>query len=208
MVACLDSQEAMVRKLLKDTGKTQFRITRSDCYTVPSSTLLDPFTLMSIEKPLIFSKGIVILDSEVTQELLEEKNIRFEAKVVYFPKNLMQTMVSRLEKSSKGMVYDPAKMELITGEQQLTKIRLSHMPENTIMIVTGELMVNSDVSPDELAQKIQYLDNFGEITGSPDAASILQGKLRLNEGSIESEGSADDDETYDNIIENVASYVL
>ncbi len=211
VIGCLDTQETLLRKVLKDTGKTKFKITRSDCHNLPDGSRLDPFTLMSITKPLVCSSGILILEEQITPELLQEQDLKFEATVVYFPSALMKAMLTRLEKGTKGFPYEPGKLEVTGGHQQLTKVRLEAMNDHCTLVVCGELEVDSEVTPESLAAKIGSLDNYGRIMAAKDAASILQSKLRQNEGAIKTPDGEEDDtesENYDHVIENVATYVI
>jgi len=211
VVSCLDTQETLLRKVLKDTGKTKFKITRSDCHNLPDGSRLDPFSLMSITKALACCSGILILDEQITPELLQEQDLRFEATAVYFPSALMKAMLTRLEKGTKGYPYEPGKLELTGGHQQLTKVRLDAMAERCTLVVCGELEVDSEVQAESIAAKIGILDNYGRILASKDTASILQSKLRQNDGAIKLQDEEDEDtesESYDHVIENVATYVI
>lgn len=211
VISCLDSQEAAVRRTIKDSGKTRLKVTRADCYYLPDGSKLDPFTLMSITKPSVCSAGLLILDEQITPDLLKDRDLKFEGTAVYFPSALMKEMLTRLEKGVKGFVYECGKLELTAGQQQLTKVRLDAMAEGCTLVVCGELEVDDKVMPEDLAAKIAVLDNYGSISASKDAASILQSKLRRNDGAITPFGDAEDEEdtkAYDHVIENVATYVL
>jgi len=211
VISCMDSQEAVIRKACKDSSKTKFKITRADCHYLPDGSKLDPFTLMSIAKPAVCSSGLLVLDEQITPDLLKDKEIRFEATAVYFPSPLMKEMLTRLEKGCKGFMYEPGKLEVTGGHQQLTEVRLNAMADRCTLVVCGELEVDERVLPESLAAKIGTLDNYGSIRASKDAASIMQSKLRQNDGAIEPYSEAEDEdntENYDHVIENVATYVI
>ena len=210
-ISCLDSQEAMLRQVLKDNGKSKLRISRSDCHNLPDGSRIDPFTLMSITKPFICSRGIIILDEQISPELLQEQSVKFEAAAVYFPSSLMKPMLNRLNGETKGFPYEAGKLELTSGHQLMTAVRLDSMAERCTLVVSGELEIDAGIQPESLAAKIGILDNYGRILASRDAASLLQGKLRQNEGEIKAQSDDDEDletESYDHVIENVATYVI
>ncbi|HPH60590.1 MAG TPA: hypothetical protein PLX72_02990, partial [Candidatus Syntrophosphaera sp.] len=96
------------------------------------------------------------------------------------------------------------------SEQIITPARLESLPEGTLLLVNGVLKFDEGVSLETAAAKIAILDNYGEITASRDLASILQGKLRRDEGSITSneETGTTADAAYDTVIENVATYTF
>lgn len=210
-VKCLNTQEEMMRKALVESEATRVRIIQVDFHYVPGGTMLDTFTIMTVNKQTVSCPGLLILDDDVTEELIRQKNIRFEAGTLYFPKTVMHEMVARLAPKTRGIPYEVGRIELVTGEQALTSARLEAMQDRTALLVVGTLEVDDDLPLDGINAKIAVLDNYGEITANRDIASILQGKLRQNEGSIrikDDEAESGEDEGYDTVIENMASYSL
>ncbi|MBW6514623.1 MAG: hypothetical protein K0B87_07695 [Candidatus Syntrophosphaera sp.] len=206
-----EGQEKMLKKVLKDTEKTRIKILRFDYHYVPGGTVIDSFTLMTLGNKTISCYGILFLHEEVTHELIQEKNVRFEAGTVYFPKSVMREMASRLGPETKGIPYEPEKTDVVACEQTITQARLEAMPDKNTLVVTGILNLDDDIKLDTLSAKIATLDNYGEIIASKDVASILQGKLRINDGSIQVRGEKDldfDESGFDNVIENVATFTL
>lgn len=211
-IKCGEPHEAMLRKVLLEPEKARIRIVRLDFHYVPGNTMLDTFTMMTVNKQTISCYGILILLEEISEELIRKKDLRFEAGTLYFPKNVMHEMAQRLAPGTRGIPYEPNTLEVIGCEQTITPVRLEAMPDKATLVVTGELNFAEDVAVSAIAGKIGVLDNYGQITASRDAASILQGKLRHSEGVIRVQGADDDDEPecgqFDNVIENVATYVM
>lgn len=209
-VTCTLSQEEMLRKVLETGEQTRVRVIRSDYHYVPGGTRLDAFTVMTVNKNTISCPGLLILDEELTDDIIREKDLRFEAGTLYFPKTVMREMSARISSGSHGIPYEPGKLTLVTSEQIITPARLESLPEGTLLLVNGVLKFDEGVSLETAAAKIAILDNYGEITASRDLASILQGKLRRDEGSITSneETGATADAAYDTVIENVATYTF
>lgn len=207
---CTLSQEEMLRKVLETGEQTRVRVIRSDYHYVPGGTRLDAFTVMTVNKNTISCPGLLILDEELTDDIIREKDLRFEAGTLYFPKTVMREMSARISSGSHGIPYEPGKLTLVTSEQIITPARLESLPEGTLLLVNGVLKFDEGVSLETAAAKIAILDNYGEITASRDLASILQGKLRRDEGSITSneETGATADAAYDTVIENVATYTF
>ncbi len=210
-IKCLDTQEEMLHKVLTANSVAKIKIIRVDFHYVPGGTMLDTFTIMTVNKQTVSCPGLLILDEEVTPELIKEKDIHFEAGTLYFPKSVMREMSSRLAPKTKGIPFEPGKLELVASQQCMTQVRLETMPDKVTLVVSGELTIGEEVSIEQLSAKIGVLDNYGEIIASRDQASILQSKLRHDEGSVVISGEEDDDEDhakYDNVIENLATYVL
>lgn len=208
----LDTQEQMLRKILLHPEQTKLRLARAGCHNLFTGDRVDAFTLLSVTKPMICCpSGKLFLGEDVTPELLAEKKLKFEAVAVYFPKTLMREMISLLVPPTRGLPYEPGTLELVTGEQQLTPVRLESMPEKSTLVVIGSLEIDEAVQVETISARIATVDNYGEITASADIASILQSKLRQDEGSIairKQDESIMEGELFDHVIENVATYVL
>jgi hypothetical protein len=198
----------MLRKVLVTPQGTEVRIIRADFHYVPGGTQLDTFTIMTFGKKTISCPGLLILDEEFNEVIVREQDIRFEAGTLYFPKTVMKEMAARLSPGSRGIPYEPGKLALVTSEQNMTQVRLETLPDNSLLLVNGILEFDDDIDPEMLTAKIGCLDNYGEITASKDIASILQGKLRRDEGSIVIKGREEPEEEYDHVIQNVATYTL
>ncbi|NMD12157.1 MAG: hypothetical protein GYA77_01265 [Candidatus Cloacimonetes bacterium] len=207
-VECALKHEEMLRKVLVTPQGTEVRIIRADFHYVPGGTQLDTFTIMTFGKKTISCPGLLILDEEFNEVIVREQDIRFEAGTLYFPKTVMKEMAARLSPGSRGIPYEPGKLALVTSEQNMTQVRLETLPDNSLLLVNGILEFDDDIDPEMLTAKIGCLDNYGEITASKDIASILQGKLRRDEGSIVIKGREEPEEEYDHVIQNVATYTL
>ena len=209
-VKCAFTQEEMLRKVLVKSEQTRVRIIRSDFHYVPGGTRLDAFTVMSVNKKTVSCPGLLILDEEFTPDIIREKDVRFEAGTLYFPKTVMMEMASRLSAGSRGIPYEPGKLNLVAGEQNMTRVRLESLPDASLLLVTGVLEFDDDISLDLITSKVGFLDNYGEITAAKDIASILQGKLRRDEGCIHIKGEEEEkaEGDFETVIQNVATYTL
>jgi len=212
VIKCLDEQEEMLHKVLDDNPATRLRILKKDYHYVQSGTRLDAFAMMTITKLVISCSGQLFLDEEVTSDIIKEKNFTFDAQgAIYFPKTIMAELATRLTQGTRGLPHEPGKLEVFSEQQNLTNARLNAMQDNSTLVVLGELEIDKDVTTENVTTKVGILDNYGKIDAEKDVASILQSKLRKNEGAIEIKGSEDSDEdgiTYETIIENSGTYKL
>lgn len=211
VIKCPHTLEEHLRKVLVESDKARVRIHRLDYHYVPGGTIVDTFTMLTVDKQTISCHGILVLDEEVTADIINQRDLRFEAGTIYFPRDLMREMATRLAPGTKGLPYEPEKLVVITCEQSMTNVRLQEIPDKSTLVVLGQLDVEDNVDIPMLSSKIATLDNFGEITAMRDIASILQGKLRMNEGGMnirEDEAAEEETTGYDNIIENLATYTL
>lgn len=189
-------------------------IMKRNYHYVPANTKFDAFNFGNIKKEVISSDGVLILSDDMSADLLEQKNISFSsAKRVYFPNPLSQMMPKYLINETQGIPYDPNQTVFLDGDQKFSQIRLKNLKDQAVIINFGNLSFNPDLDADQLYNKLAKVDNYGSIDASQDICSVLQDKIRFNEGAIESNDCSDTDDTedlskYDNIIQNAGSYIL
>lgn len=189
-------------------------VLKRNYYYVPANTKFDAFNFANIHKEVISSEGVLILAEDINAELLHQKNISFcTSKRVYFPNTLNQIMAKYLINDTQGVPYDPEKSFFFNGDQKFSPIRLKNMKENATMINFGNLSFSADLDIDLFYNKLANIDNYGSIDASQDLCSVLQDKMRYNEGAIETNDCNDSDDSedlskYDNIIQNAGSYIL
>ncbi len=213
LITVSSEYETLLRSVLVENATLNVKVVKADYHYLPGGTKLDAFTLMTINKHIISCSGQLFLDEEITSDLIKEKDLTFIASdVVYFPKSVMAEIAKRLGEDTKGAAFEPGKLIIVSGEQIFTNARLEQMPDNCTLVVLGELTIDKTVSIELLSGKIAVLDNYGQIETTKDISSILQSKLRHNEGSMDNDEDECDndkeDNPYDHIIENAGSYTL
>lgn len=203
--------------LFKEENRSKLIILFRDYEYLPAGTKVDSFMIANTEKKVISSEGHLILSADITEEILMEKGIKFSSSCfIYFPQQLQKTMPSLLQDGSRGIPYNTETLTLISGNQDLTKARLKIMKENAFLLVLGNLSIDKDISFEEVHEKISLVDLFGSIEAGKDVISILQDKIRHNEGALETleeECDHDNEEEedlslYDTVIKNLGSYTL
>jgi hypothetical protein len=210
-IKCLDKHWDLLHTVLKEYNKQRIKLIKIDFHYVPGGTVIDTFSLLTIDKQTISCHGLLILGDDLTPELIKKRDVRFEAGTIYFPSTVMEEMVTRLAPGTRGLPFEPGTLEVVTCQQNLTNARLQYWHDNSTLVVMGELDIDDDVKLDTLTAKIAHVDNYGEIVASRDIASILQSKLRRDEGSFSVRGEEEDncsDENYDIVISNLATYTF
>ncbi|HOD53320.1 MAG TPA: hypothetical protein PKJ08_02225 [Candidatus Cloacimonadota bacterium] len=198
----------------KENLSSKLVILKRNCHYLKAGTKLDAFNLMNVKKAEISSDGIIILAENISNDLLNEKKIIFSsAKRIYFPNTLNQTMLQYLNENTEGVPYDIEKTVFINGSQKISATRCKIIKDQSVYIVFGELKLTDDCPLELIDQKFSVLDNYGSIESSSDICSIIQEKIRYNEGSVESHDSNSEDDNedlsqYNNVIQNAGSYQL
>lgn len=94
------------------------------------------------------------------------------------------------------------RLVLIEEEYMLTHEELEYSTEGITFIVKGELHIDMNIDPGLLSERIDCIDNFGEITVSKKHYGIIQNKIRTREGELinrDVHEEASDDNTMGNV---------
>lgn len=230
-----DQKEAIMKKIYENTDEFHEKINigmkptimkfdrkqtqklvilKRNCHYLSSGTKLDAFNLMTVKKSEISSDGVIILAEDITEDLLNDKQIIFSSgKRIYFPLGISNTMLEYLAEGSQGVPYDITRTVFVNGEQSISASRIKIINDSSVYVIFGSLKLDEDINLEEIDKKFAIVDNYGSVESSEDICSVLQDKMRYNEGSVESvntDGGEDNEDIskYDNVIQNAGSYKL
>lgn len=142
----------------------------------------------------LYTDGSIYFGNEIEAKDVEENLVALKAtEAIYCRKELRKAILSICEPSAKVTSYKGI-LRAVDGAYTLTQPELEYTPDTITFIVRGVLEVDSNVDPKTLFEKIAHVDNYGVITGSPEAVGVLQTKLRVREGVVESGNSLDIEE--------------
>ena len=88
------------------------------------------------------------------------------------------------------VLYD-GELWLYDEEDTLAPERFEYLEGKATIVVTGELTIAPEVSPESLRDKIVALHNYGEIVCTSAQRAILQSRLVVNQGELVDDLSSD-----------------
>lgn len=98
---------------------------------------------------------------------------------VFCPESLIHVVQPKIKQQMGHFIAYPDDATLIAGSLELTPGRLTGLEKPTGFFVTGSLQA-TDVIPDELMRKIEYLEVRGSILCAAENAETIRSKLRGN----------------------------
>lgn len=163
----------------------------------------------------IYTDGSIYFSHDVEAKDIEENLVAIKTEeTIYCRKEIRKAILSICEPSTKVTSYKGI-LRAVDGAYTLTQTELDYTPESITFIVRGVLEVDSKVDPKILFEKIDHVDLYGVINGTPEAVGVLQTKLRVREGVIDSENllkdeedSSDKEDSSDYVISKVAHLKL
>ena len=114
---------------------------------------------------------------------------------------LREPIVNICEGFSTTVLYHSGKHIMVEDEYELDSSELEFAEGKITIMVMGELTIGTDVAPELLLEKVEFIDNFGEITADPRQVGAIKNKLRTNKGEIinnKKVENADDDVSLSN----------
>lgn len=161
---------------------------------------LDPVTIKKFDKAKIYVSSMLRFGSDITEEMLKEHITDIKAKGIIVCSNSIKEAVSMLCSDTAKICGYSKKAVVIDGDHTIMESELKYSPDNISYIVNGDLDIDDEVLPETFIEKVESIDNFGDITCDKEHYGLVQLKLRTNEGDVSvRKNAADENEGIGNI---------
>jgi hypothetical protein len=116
--------------------------------------------------------------------------------LILCPLALKGTLARKTNVFESRVVFYEDELMLIDGDRHLSAARLNHAPGKLTLVVTGELTIDPDVTPQVLGNKVLKVHNLGLITCNTEQAFVVESRLGLHDGEVVvlSTGEPEEDE--------------
>lgn len=153
---------------------------------------LDPINIKKLNNIRIYSEGLISFDPNITKELLEGHIEKIESKdAIVCTRALKEAVLGLCGDVSTRICDYTGRVLIIDGERKLTQSELKYTPGPITYIVKGDFLIDDNVLPETFMEKVEYIDNFGDITCDTEHYGLIQSKLRISEGDITDRGGFD-----------------
>ncbi|HEX7064882.1 MAG TPA: hypothetical protein VF199_07420 [Bacillales bacterium] len=185
-------QEAVVSKANKKMLNPKLTNPSAKITVVPEGFIyidgdfhLDSDTLSRYQQAKWFVTGSIHLDPNVTAE--EVKNHIAEIKTkdaIYCRTELKKEVLQKCDPSVKITAYSGT-LRIVDGEYKLTQPELDYTEGKIALVVRGVIDIDKNVDPKALFDKLERIDLYGVASGTPEQCGVLQTKLGVYNGVIE-----------------------
>jgi hypothetical protein len=178
---------------IRDTSQGKLEVISKGYKYIDSDLTLNPITIKRYKNAKLFLTGMIAIESTITGELLKGHIDKIIVKdFIACRSELKEDVYALCEDVSVNICDYSGKAVIIDGERKLTQSELKYTTPPVSYIVRGEFKISEDVLPETFMEKVEHIDNFGEITCDDEHYGLLQAKLRVSSGEIIENGNNED----------------
>jgi hypothetical protein len=177
--------ETLYEKLVEGAGTLTFI---PEGYTYFEGNLhLDSDVIERYNTAKLYISGAAFFDETVSDSLVRQHLSAIIAEEgIYARAELKRALLDLCDPSVKLTTYSGV-LRIVDGEHTLTQPELDYTEGKITYIIQGVLQIDKGVEPKALLEKIERVDLYGVISGGMEQCGVLQTKLRIKEGVIDSE---------------------
>jgi hypothetical protein len=176
---------------------------------VENPLVLDDTVLEALPAAKLFCLDRVVVDAATSADVLDERLEQIVAKdLLLCPLGLKGTMSAKCNILETQVIFYEGDLWLVDGEEELSASRFEYLDGKATLVVTGALVIDPDVEPRMLADRLAKVHNQGAIRCTPAQKGAIQARLGLNEGELKAAGEKDEPEEGTRHVGNVNHLVL
>ncbi len=182
-----------IREEYLDTLKP--RITgpgRGNLFVIPSGheyhsgpLTLDGEALASLQGAKLCTRRLLRFTDDVTPDMVSRSVTAIRAAgPVICPTALREHVSALCSEPLPTILHYSTSLLLVEGDHRLGQSELRFQPERFSLVVLGDLVIDADVGAEELDERLEFVDNLGEIKSSDAVYGLLQARARTRRGEF------------------------
>jgi hypothetical protein len=185
VVCRAENAEVLLARLERKSGADKATVIPAGYELVERALVLTPALLEALPARKLYCTEIVRVQEDVTPEALDESlEALIVVEMLICPAALQGVMATKIDILETEAFFYEGKLWLVDGEATLSTAHLDYMGDETTLVVTGKLVVEPDVAPKALVERLVVVYNLGRIEGTAEQVAALEFKLGINEGSL------------------------
>jgi len=198
-IRCPEENAPIIRARLADgTGKMD--VIPTGFVLVEKPLVLDDTMLDVLPGTKLYCLAGVRIDTEVESARLDDRIEKLISnQPVLCPSALREVLVRKCDLLETRVLFYEGILWLVTGDERLMASRFEYLEGKATLVVEGDLVIDADVEPRMLAERLDKVYNFGDITCTKEQRGALESRLGLNEGDFIDSFQSDDEVTIGNV---------
>lgn len=176
--------EAFFRKLGKQSPP-QVEIIPAGFRHFDDELALSRLNIRKFDQLGIQAEKTIRIEPDVTEELLRKHIRAIHAKgCIFCPAGLADAVMDLVDDPSARILHYAGRLVLVEDEYSVSREELEACDQVTTFGVSGELSFEADIPASLAKEKIEFIDNFGEIEAPKALLGVIRLKLRTREGEV------------------------
>jgi hypothetical protein len=178
-----ENAPALRSKLVK--SKDEMEIIPAGFTLVEKPLDLDNSLIEFLPGRKLFCTERVIIAADVDTATLDRYvDALTSEELIVCPLALKGTLARKTNLFESRVVFYEGELMLVDNTRHLQAARLGHMTGKLTLVVTGELIVDPDVTPQMIGERVLKVHNLGHIVCNTEQALAIESRLGLHEGDI------------------------
>ena len=185
-LVCREENKQALLSRQEDLSAVKMTVIPAGYVPVEKPLFLDADMLEALPGRKLYCTQAVQLAPEVTAEALAAALDSLVVRGLLLCPAALKKAVARLcNLLETQTVFYEGTLWLVEDEETLRASRFDYAEKGkTTLVVTGELTVEAEVSPQVLAERLLKVHNFGEISCTSEQMGALQARLGVNQGEF------------------------
>lgn len=178
-----ENAQAIQTRLVDGSGKVA--VVPAGFRLVPEPLVLDNTLLESLPATRLYCTAPVLVETSVASALLDERLEKIISRdLLICPAPLRSVLTQKCDLLETQVVFYEGDLWLMDGEHHLWASRFDHLTGKATVLVTGELTIDSKISPAVLTARLAKVHNRGVISCTPDQMGAIESLLGLRDGEL------------------------
>ncbi|MEQ8191295.1 MAG: hypothetical protein ABRQ39_25245 [Candidatus Eremiobacterota bacterium] len=192
---------------LKDKKSQKMEIIPRGYICAEEELNLDKVSLKRFDGACIYARQTVRFAGDISSDdLVKHIKSMKTCDVILCHENLREAVISINDSVSPKIISYKGRLIEVDNEHTLTQSEIEYSPEKITYVVRGEMEVSPEAEPKLMMEKIEAIDNFGEITADEKQLGVISLLMRTREGELIHRGKEKQDDTVE--IGNVGVFNL
>jgi hypothetical protein len=184
-VVCREENAQVLLSRLEDQVKSSIVIIPAGFTWIERSVVLDAGMLEALPGNKLYCGGRVQFGEDVEPQLLDQALEKLVVKeALLSPAKLRSVLARKCNLLETPAIFYSGELWLVENEMTLLASRFNYLEGKATLVVHGELMIEPEVEPKLLADRLEKVHNFGEIFCNREQMGALQARLGTNEGEL------------------------
>ncbi|MBN1552394.1 hypothetical protein JW979_13050 [bacterium] len=146
---------------------------------------LDALSIKRFKKAKLYTKHYLYIDKDIDAKMLTTHIEKLHSKsIILCHKDLCETLLELCSGDDVKVLPFAEKLLIVDGEEELTAEDLEYIDGKLTILILGTLTVKDTVTPDQLMDKIDQIDNLGVIVSDAGRLGAIKAKLRTRKGQM------------------------
>jgi hypothetical protein len=177
------------------SGYKKLEVIPSGTQWVDKPLQLDSYLLENLPARKLFCTEYIEVTADVSPALFDQSLDKIKSKsILLAPANLKEVVTPKIDVMEDRVIFYQGELVLVDDSRKIKPVHLSAKSGKVTWVVMGDLVIDEDVTPKLLEEKLEKVHNLGVIKCSEEQMPVIESKLGLKNGVLTTSDELEDQE--------------